>query len=1404
MSFVHLHVHTEYSLLDGFSKIKKLVSRAKEMGMPAVAITDHGTMFGVCEFYNAAKDEGIKPVIGLEGYMAAGDMHIHDPREKYSTHVLLLAENQTGYKNLLKIASVSQLEGYYYHPRVDHKYLEEHSEGLICSSGCMAAEIPQALIRGDIDKAREKIKWYYDVFGRNNFFLELQDHNIPELRKMNQKLIELGHEFDSKFIATNDCHYVDPGDWKYQDILLAIQTGAHLDDEKRFRMSDHSYYLRSPEEMEKLFGNIPGALDNTVEIAERCEVNLDPNGYHLPIFPVPEGETSETFLRKQCEAGLIERYKDRANAPEVRERLEHELGIIHKMGFDAYFLIVQDLCRYAREKNIWYNVRGSGAGSMVAYTLKITPIDVEPLEYKLIFERFLNPGRISMPDIDLDLQDNKRYLMLQYCCQKYGEDHVSQIITFNTLGAKGAVRDVGRVMNIPLQEVDRICKLIPNGIKMPQSGEPITLKNCMSEVPEFADAVNSNPTINELVSTATEMEGLVRNAGTHAAGVIITDIPIVEYSALHRPTSGSDDSPIKSVAQFEMTWVDKMGLLKIDFLGLATLTIMQQCSDMIEARHHIKLTTSNIPINDDATYKFLGEGRTAGVFQLESTGMTRYLMEMHPKNVKHIIAMVALYRPGPMQFIPDYIDCMNGKKEPFYRTPELKAQFEETYGVPVYQEQIMFAAMDLAGYNASEADALRKAISKKKKKDIELHRVKFIEGAVKHNIPRETAEAIFKDWEAFANYGFNKSHAADYGVLSVQTAYLKCHYPVEYMAATMTANRSESDKIAFYINDCKQMGIDVLPPNIQSSMWDFSVEDLPNGKACIRFGMSAVKNVGEASANEIISERDKKGPFTDLTDLVSRLDLRTVGRRSLESLIKVGALDQFGERGALLADLDDMMSASTVSHQSKDSGQIGLFDSMHIAMAQIQLPKTPPIDPHEKLNWERDLLGLFVSDHPLNEHMNTLRKRGALMVSQVAAKEQGEYITVGGLVQSMRPMLTKKDNRPMCSIKFEDIHGDVLDVMFFPRVWEQVQPDVTVDAPLIIEGSLDKSRGTPQLIAQKVEKLIKNGISEDAAVYADSYTAENEIDTKVLPEKMSNIPSGIYDLTNQSTALVKVKNPMDNDRNISDVMESDLDEPPEPDDLPAENEVPEDMMDTDPFFASFSKMKPASVENTQINSISTVGPLPESAHGSPFWQAESDGLEDFSAHDQNQEPQNKGEQNLPSEKNNLSPLKNQNIEEKIRKPMQIENKSTAEEKPISIQNNPSENVAPAVISESKKMENASFDSSAASKGIEAGEEPDDASDVRAWLDDKPVCKPRLLTLIISPQKDSSNEANARRLKRLYGLVASYPGNDNFSFLVNENGRLNLVEFPGLRIRINPELIKQLRNEIGDENIRIEN
>ncbi len=1059
MSFAHLHVHTEYSLLDGLSNIEKLVATAKAMGMPAVAITDHGTMFGVKEFYDAAKKADIKPIIGVEAYMAARRMTDRNAKlDKKSSHLLLLAKNDVGYRNLLKIVSAAQTEGFYYRPRIDREFLANHAEGLIATSGCMSAEIPRALLREDPQEAVRRMDWYYDVFGPENFYVELQQHNIVELTELNRKLVEMGARYSSKFVATNDVHYIKQDDAKLQDILLAIQTGSLLKDKDRMRMDDPTYYLRSPQEMYEIFKEVPESLSNTLEIAERCNVSLDFTEYHLPHFVVPEGHTEESYLRHLCEQGLEYRYGTHADDKIIRDRLNYELNIIHTMGFDAYFIIVWDLVREAKKRGILYTTRGSAAGSIVAYSLRITLID--PIKHDLIFERFLNPGRISMPDIDLDFRDDRRHEMMSYCAEKYGDDKVAQIITFGTMGAKAAIRDVGRVMDIPLAEVDKVAKLIPA-----VSGKTVTLEGTLEDVPEFKKIYNSAPHIKKLIDTAIGMEGVVRNAGTHAAGVVIADKPIVEYLPLHRPTSNSEDTPIKTVTQFEMGVLDAMGMLKVDFLGLSTLTVIARTIEQIEKRYGKKYHLENIPLDDPKAFELIGSGNTAGVFQLEGGGMTGWMVKMQPTTLDHVIAMVALYRPGPMQFIPDYIKRMNGHEKVTYRHPKMEPIFESTYGIPIYQEQIMRTAVELGGYTGPESDNLRKAISKKKHKEIARHRQKFIEGAVQNGIERKTATQIFDDWEEFARYGFNKSHAAAYGTIAVQTAFLKANYPTEYMTALMSVFYGVTAKVSHYAANAREMGIDILPPSINKSEWDFTAEYYEDGKTAIRFGFGAIKNVGRGPVDALIEARQGKD-FKDINDFIRSVDLRAIGKRALEAMIKVGALDIFGERSSLLASLDRLIAVSTAHFKAKASGQLSMFGASTGVSDEITLASGGEIDQRTQLNWERELIGIYVSDHPLSSYQETFKNIITHTSTTLPEARHEQRVRVAGIIAGVRPYQTKS-GKPMGFVTLDDMHG-IIELVIFPRTWQEYREICEEGKIVVIEGKADAANTPPKILVDKI------------------------------------------------------------------------------------------------------------------------------------------------------------------------------------------------------------------------------------------------------------------------------------------------------------------------------------------------
>ncbi|MCH8877775.1 MAG: DNA polymerase III subunit alpha [Chloroflexi bacterium] len=1062
MSFVHLHVHSEYSLLDGLSRIPALVRRAKELNMPAVALTDHGTMFGAVHFYKAAKQEGIKPLIGMEAYLAPRSMHDRDhQQDSRAAHLLLLAENSTGYQNLLKIATAAQLEGFYYRPRIDQAFLAAHSDGLIATTGCMSGEVPRALAQGRQEYAEERLDWYFDVFGNDRFFFELQSHDIPELEAVNQGLFDLAPKYKARFVATNDVHYVLQEEADLQDVLLCIQTGAVRSDPDRMRMTNDSYYLRSTQEMTALFGEVEGAIENTLWIAERAEVELDFEGYRLPPFDLPEGQTAEGYLRKLCEQGLDRRYGPRASEDEYRDRLDYELGVIHEMGFDAYFLIVWDLCRFAAEQGIWYNARGSAAGSIVAYCLDITLVD--PIEHGLIFERFLNPGRVSMPDIDMDFQDDRRSELLEYTAKKYGEDKVAQIITFGTLGARAAIRDVGRVMDVPLPEVDRIAKTVPN---IP--GKPVTIPEALETVPDLQEAYQSSEYVRELIDTAAKLEGVARNAGTHAAGVIITDKPITEYVPLHRPTKGSqEDSPIRAVTQFDMGVLESLGLLKIDYLGLSTLTVMARACDLIQRRGGAELDLQSIPLDDPKTYDLLGSGNVLGVFQVEGAGMRRYLMEMKPTNLAHVTAMVALYRPGPMEFIPAYIRRMHGLEDVTYRHPSLEPILKETYGITVYQEQIMYSAMKLAGFTASEADILRKAVAKKKAKVLRQQREKFVEGAVANDIPRQTADTIFDDWEAFARYGFPKGHAADYAVICVETAYLKANYPLEYMTALLSVYMGVTEKVALYAAECRRMGLKVLPPNVSTSGLDFEIADQAQGASVIRYGLGAVKNVGQGAVETMLQARAEE-PFVNLEDFARRVDLRQVGKRAMESLIRVGALDELGPRLDLLESLDRLMSYSASHFRAAEVGQLSIFgDATGVAEELVLQPAAVDVSWRRQLGWEKELLGSYISDHPLASRMDELSKVVTHYSGEISESMEGEKVTVAGEISAIRPYLTRA-GKEMGFISLEDLQGTI-ELVVFQRLWQKISGDIQLDQIVVVEGRVDGYRGETKLLVDSID-----------------------------------------------------------------------------------------------------------------------------------------------------------------------------------------------------------------------------------------------------------------------------------------------------------------------------------------------
>jgi DNA-directed DNA polymerase III PolC len=1664
--FVHLHVHTEFSLLDGLSQIKRLVKRAAETGMSALAITDHGTMFGVIDFYRACKAQGIKPIIGCEAYLTHRDRRMTDKDPRLDTkpyHMLLLARNQTGYQNLLKIASAAQMDGYYYRPRIDHEFLAAHSEGLIATSGCLAAEIPRMVEQGREQDALDMIGWYQDVFGPDNFFLELQHHNIDILHDLNKWLVENQGYARVPLLATNDVHYVLDDDYDAHDTLLCIQTGNVKAEQNRLRFNSRTFHLRTPQEMWQLFADVPEALTNTLLVAQQCDVNLDSDGYHLPVFPVPEGYNAETYLRYLAQKGLRWRFRDRADDPDIRKRLEYELSIIHNMGFDTYFLIVWDLCEFARHADIWWNVRGSGAGSLVAYSLGITNID--PLQNSLLFERFLNPGRVSMPDIDLDYPEDRRAEMIQYCAQKYGEDKVAAIITFGTMGAKAAIRDVGRALDMPLPEVDRIARLIPT---LP--GKPIKFDDALGDdsekaLPDLKVVYENDPTARKLIDTARQLEGITRHASTHAAGVIVADKPLEEYLPLHRVTSGSEaDAPVKKVTQFPMETCESIGLLKVDFLGLSTLTIMRKACEMIERYHGIRYDLSNIPYRPDPddpditrmvqeSFAMMGRGETIGVFQLESQGMRRMLTDMRPQKFENIVAGISLYRPGPLEYIPTYNRRLHGEEEVIYKHPSLEHILNETYAIIVYQEQIMQIGAELFGYELGEADLMRRAVSKKKKEELLKHRTIFVERGPEHGVDPESANAIFDDIEFFARYGFNKclsgdteiidaatgrlvkirdlaegratiehtitcdldkmclksspvtdaisngvkpvyrlttqlgrtitatanhpfftfdgwrmlgelkpgdqiavrrripaegksewaeerlialaetlednaslpddvfdltdeqialflahlwktrgfvvvgklllfgtasnqlqrqvqcllsrlgvlsqavtpfinspdiqavlnppheliirdpvgvqifsekvaskiadspqgkkvidfaaahaltpalhdmemgpmdeagrgvlhyaptngdiywdkivaiapageemtydltvpgthnfvandiivhnSHAADYAVLTCQTAFLKCHYPHEYMASLMSVHRDDASKVSLFAADCARMGIEVRPPDVNASMLDFTIEGrVGSPDRAIRFGLGAVKNVGVGPLEHIIAAREEGGPFRDLDEFCHRVDLRVVQKRALESLIRVGALDQFAPRPTLLAALDRMMNFSADYHKAQEVGQMSLFGEATGVEADsilAHLPVIEHVDKREMLRWEKELVGLYVTDHPLRglaDHFAGANIRPIAELIEEGEAVNGQPTRIAGLVTDIRSIITKKGD-PMAILTIEDITGAISAVMF-PRTWGDYREIVEEDVVLVVTGKADTSRGDLQIIVDSVTQNF-----ETVAALNELPTLERArfswLDDDADSEGAGEEPSGPFD---EETGEL-----------ISD---------PTPQEEPVRTEA------TIPASGGASMATAPPIEPPPVTRRASEPPEPPRPPGMitdremPGWlEAEMD--------------------------DNWAP------------------------QPDWVYDN---NTGHVIGVEEPETERPAFDAAgrltpppapAARPREDAVSQPPPSPPRRPMPRPKTAPEPepvpsRLLKLYVRRTGDSAKDRN--RLRRLHGVLTQYPGPDRFRFIVEreEGQKPACLDFPNHLIGINEDILTFARNFLGDDCVEVE-
>lgn len=1133
MAFTHLHVHTEYSLLDGAARIKDVVARAKELGMTSLAITDHGVMFGVIDFYRECNKQGIKPVIGCEVYTAARTLFDKDSeKDKHMGHLVLLAKDNQGYKNLMKIVSEGYRHGFYYKPRIDKNVLRKYSGGLIALSACLAGDVQNRLINGDYDGARREALEMLEIFGEGNYYLELQDQGLEEEARILPGMKRLHEETGIPFVATNDVHYVRQEDAEAQDVLMCIQTASTIDEENRMRFPNDQFYLKSEDEMRKIFANIPEAIDNTAKIADECNVTFTFGELHLPEFNAPDGLTNTKYLRKLCEQGLSERYPEVSadEKKELQQRLDYELGTIEKMGYVEYFLIVWDFINYAKQNGIMVGPgRGSAAGSIVAYTLRIT--DIDPIKYSLIFERFLNPERVSMPDIDIDFCYERRGEVIDYVTEKYGEDKVCQIITFGTMKAKQAVRDVGRVLNVSYPETDAIAKAIPFSLKM-------TIDLALETSPELKAKYENEETTRKVIDMARAIEGMPRHASTHAAGVVISKDSIDEYVPLYLADKGLS-------TQFNMTTIEELGLLKMDFLGLRNLTIIRDALEMIEADYGVKIDFSSMDYDDPAVYEMIASGNTQGIFQLESGGMTQFMKNLKPDCFEDIVAGISLYRPGPMASIPTYID---NKKHPGnieYLHESLEPILSVTYGCLVYQEQVMQIVRDLGGYSYGRSDLVRRAMGKKKM-DVMLQEKEYfingkldddgnveIAGCIRNGVPENIAEEIFNQMVSFAEYAFNKSHAAAYAVVAYETGYLKAHYTVEFMAALMTSVMGDSDSIAKYMRNCTEMGIEVLPPDINESQKKFSVVD---GK--IRFGLLGVKNVGEGAIDAIIEARHTKGRPEDIFRFIENIDIHKVNKKAVESLIKAGALDCLNEnRAAHLAVYESLMESAQSSARNNIEGQMSLFqlnaDTMQESRSMNVLPDVRNFDQDILTAQEKEMLGVYITSHPLDEYADRIEQLVTVTSQDLAdvldSEEQGEMhtfvrdgmqATMAGIITSKKNLITK-NNKMMAFVDMEDLYGTV-EVVVFPNIYERFGSLVAEDSIISVTGSINFKEGeVPKLLAEKIVDL--RSLTEEleqSRESAQTAAAETVTDT---PEGLVKIklPSG-----NTNEMLNRIRNVM--------------------------------------------------------------------------------------------------------------------------------------------------------------------------------------------------------------------------------------------------------------------------------------
>lgn len=1064
--YVHLHNHTQYSLLDGLTKVPALIDYVKDAGMEAVAMTDHGTLSGTIEFYKEATGKDIKPIIGMEGYVAARTHLDRDPsKDKVYYHLIILAMNNQGYQNLMQLSTIANLKGTYYKPRIDHELLEKYNEGLIILSGCIGGEVADSLRQEQYDKAKETASWYKKVFG-DRYYLEVQDHGHPdhpskwvEQEAVNKQLLKLGKELDIPCVVTCDAHYLRHEDQEAHELLLCVQTGAFLSDERRMSLADFELHVTDPNDIIQRWGkDYPEVITNTKAIADRCNVSIELGKILIPKFPVPKGETEKSYLHKLTYQGLAWRYggvsEDKAatlSIPEAKKtlaedvltRVEYELGVIDSMGFNGYFLIISDFIGWGKDQGIVFGPgRGSAAGSIVSYALKVTELD--PLRYDLLFERFLNPDRVSMPDVDIDIQDTRRGEVIQYCVEKYGDERVANIVTFGRMAARNAVRDVARVLQVPYAEADRLAKMIP----APVQGNHIPLATSLEDDADLKQEYAENETAKRVFDLAVQLEGTIRSHGVHAAGVVIAPDDIVKFVPLEMAQKGV------VATQYPMGPVEELGLLKMDFLGLSNLTIIKNALRIIKKVYHKDIDINNIPLDDTKTYELLQRGDTTGVFQLESAGMKRYLRQLKPTVFEDIIAMVALYRPGPMQFIDDFIARKNGERAIKYIHPKMEGALGNTYGVLVYQEQVMQISKDLSGFTGGQADTLRKAIGKKKMDVMRKMKKDFIDGAVEHSgADRATMDTFWKQLEDFAAYCFNKSHAACYGLIAYQTAYLKAHYPAAFMAALMTSDFDDTDRLAIEITECQHMGIDVLAPDVNESFVEFAV--VPNDKPTIRFGMNAIKNVGTGAVEEILRAREIEGAFDTLEKFLTTVNPRVVNRKAMESLVKAGAFDKFGDRSTLLHNLETMLAFAARLQKQAGSGQVDLFGELvEDPSLKVQLTLDAPLtkyDARDQLLWERELLGLYLSQHPL-ELFATYLEEKTVPLSSLLPDHDNKAVVVGGAIVDVRE-ITTKNGQKMAFVKLEDKTGEI-EAILFPGAFQQTLGLWERDRVVLIRGKV--------------------------------------------------------------------------------------------------------------------------------------------------------------------------------------------------------------------------------------------------------------------------------------------------------------------------------------------------------------